>query len=535
MESGPRVPDHGARQNDDAAARARSERRVELLSAFAQGIICEFDGECRYRDVWATDERLLAMPSQELIGRTIAQAVGEEVGRPLMEATARVYRTGTPETREYALALPVGLREFEAKIVRIRTDGAEPYRAAALIRDVTEEKEVKRKLGEAERLAALGVIAAGIGHEINNPLMVVQLNATLVVERLAALARGPLSRSLGDELGALGPFLDEVFEGVRRMQKIVGDLRLFRRDDAEDREAVDPLASLGRAVDLARGQIEQRALLEMSTSDVPIVAADGSKLGQVFLNLLINATQAIPEGDAHGHRIRVSTYTDPRGWAVVEVNDSGRGIPADELDQIFDPFFTTKREGMGLGLSICHRIVVAFGGTITAESQVGEGTTFRVSLPPQTQKALTPDPLQTEAPPSLPHLRLLVIDDEPALRRSLVISIGDEHEVVTAEGTAQALAILEADRHFDVILCDLMMPLGDGMIFYDRLQRLGEDLRARVVFMTGGAFTDRARHFLDSIPNRVLAKPFSRVSLRIVLAEVIGPPRATNAGRTGKG
>src|ERR1041384_4880928 len=170
----------GTDTSDTAAAGRRAARRLDLLSAFTTGIVCEFDGECRYRDVWATAERLLAMPANELIGRTIADALGEAVGRPLMDATARVYRTGVPETREYVLTLGVGERTFQSTIIRIRGDEeGETFRAAALIRDITEQRAIERKLAEAERLAGLGLLAAGIGHELNNPLMVAQENARL--------------------------------------------------------------------------------------------------------------------------------------------------------------------------------------------------------------------------------------------------------------------------------------------------------------------------------------------------------------------
>lgn len=500
----------------------RALRRIELLSAFARGIICEFDGECRYRDVWTTDERLLAMPSHELIGRTIAEALGEEIGRPLMNGTLRVFQTGTPETHEYTLPLAMGPRAFEARIVRIgAVDGREPHRAAALIRDVTEEKEVERRLNEAERLAALGVLAAGIGHEINNPLMVIHENTRVVSQALESLARQSSGVPLAAQVESMCEMLEDALEGVRRMQRIVADLRLFRREDRQELGAADARAALATAMDLARGQMQQRALLEEDLSPVPLVAAGEARLVQVFLNLLINATQSIPEGDARAQRIRVSTHTDARGWAVVEVNDTGSGIPEEEVSKIFDPFFTTKREGMGLGLSICQRIVTGYGGTITAESDVAQGTTFRVSLPPgigELARAL-PSTQEPEVP-VMRRRRLLIIDDEPALLRVLAISLGGEHDVVVADGCEAALRILDGDRRFDAVLCDLMMPLGDGMNFFERLGHVEADLQAKVIFMTGGAFTARARAFLDSVPNRTLEKPFGPESVHRLLSDL---------------
>ena len=513
-------------RTDDAEARARAERRVALLSAFARGIICEFDGEFRYRDVWFTDERLLAMPAKELIGRTIIEAVGEEVGRALTEGTKRVYDTGTAETFEYTLPLAAGPRVFEAEVVRIRAEGGpEPYRAAALIRDITEEKAIERKLAEAERLAALGVLAAGVGHEINNPLMVVQENARLALRALASITPETPADTSKASTNAVCGMLADVLQGVQRMQRIVADLRVFRLDDGQELVAVDVRAALETAVEMTRGRIQQRAVLERDLAPVPLVTVTEGQLDQVFVNLLVNATQAIPEGDARSHRIRAATRTDAKGWAVVEISDTGCGISPGELGRILDPFYTTKREGMGLGLSICHRIVTGLGGTITVDSQVGHGTTFRVSLPPRTAEAPGArggaQPRTLESPRE--RLRLLLVDDDPVLLRVLSLSLGEEHDVVAADGCHPALTILHGDAHFDGILCDLMMPLGDGMTFYEMVGRLRPELLPRVVFMTGGAFTARARSFLESIPNKTIEKPFGPEALRRVLRTLPGP------------
>jgi signal transduction histidine kinase/CheY-like chemotaxis protein len=438
-----------------------------------------------------------------------------------MHATARVYETGASETHEYTLLLAVGPRTFEAKIERIgAVDGPEPFRAVALIRDITEEKAIERKLAEAERLAALGVLAAGIGHEINNPLMVVQENARFVAQALGSLAEQPTADAFAASVRSMRHMLDDIVNGSQRMKNIVDDLRLFRREDSPDLAAVDVRAAVATAIDIARMHIDQRAVLERDIAAVPRVLASDGKLSQVFLNLVINAAQSIPDGDARAQRLRVTTRTDARGWAVVEVSDTGCGISAADMAKVFDPFFTTKREGMGLGLSICRQIITSYGGTIEIESEVGRGTTFRVSLPPHagaSQEASGPRP--SEEQQRLPRLRLLVIDDEPALLRVFKILVSEEHDVVTADGCDAALDILRVDAAFDAILCDLMMPLGDGISFHERLGRIQPALQSRIIFMTGGAYTERARTFLESVPNPTLGKPFTHESLRRLLCE----------------
>jgi CheY-like chemotaxis protein len=274
-----------------------------------------------------------------------------------------------------------------------------------------------------------------------------------------------------------------------------------------------------RALELATSQIQQRGVLDRRLDATPRVLADETKVSQVVLNLVLNAVQALPEGSAREHRIGIRTSTDARGWALLEVTDDGPGISGQELPRIFDPFFTTKREGMGLGLSVCQRIVTDYGGTIAVDSELGKGTTFRVALPPCEPVAAT-SPVQQWASqaPHLGRLRLLVIDDDPALLKVLTTSLSQEFEVVTATGCEGALAIIAADLRFDAIVCDLMMPLGDGMSFYHRLETVVPSLQRRVIFMTGGAFTPAAARFLESIAGRTLAKPFDPDALRRVLS-----------------
>ncbi len=506
----------------DDADRRRAERRVELLSVFArQGIIAEFDSRCRYVDVWAADDRLLVKPTAELIGKTIAEAMGDAIGAPLMAGTRRVYETGVAETFEYALPLALGTRTFEAQVVRIAVEGGpEPHRAAALIRDVTDQRNMEKKLAEAERLAALGVLAAGVGHEINNPLMVVRENVRLAAQELEQLARRP-DPALADAARPVRDMLEDVLLAVRRIESVVADLRLFRREDDRALAAVDVRAVLRGALAIAEAEIRQRALLECDLSPVPPVTAGDTQLYQVFFNLLINATQAIQEGEPRSQRIRAATRTDERGWAVVEIRDTGCGIPAVELGRIFEPFYTTKREGMGLGLSVCHRIIAGYGGTIAVESELGRGTTFRVSLPPRAAAAEgAPPPAPAARGPAPSRMRILAVDDEPALLHVLSRLLGGSHEVTTASGRDEALEVLRRDAGFDCILCDLMMPLGDGMSFYERLRDAWPGLERRVVFMTGGAFTEKARSFLHGVPNATLEKPFDRATLDRVLADL---------------
>jgi CheY-like chemotaxis protein len=255
------------------------------------------------------------------------------------------------------------------------------------------------------------------------------------------------------------------------------------------------------------------------------VEGDEARLGQVFSNLLVNAAQAIPEGQADDNEIRITTETDASGRAVVEVRDTGPGIPADILGRIFDPFFTTKMvgEGTGLGLSICHNIVTGLGGEIVAESEMGRGTTFRVVLPAASLEAGS---ARKEAVASRPAAdrpgRILVVDDDPMMGKTLRRGLAEEHEVTVVTDGRQALDLLLGGRWFDVILCDLMMPNVTGMDLYAELSCALPEIVDRIVFMTGGAFTPAGRSFLASVPNQRLEKPFASEDLRAIIRALVG-------------
>ncbi len=233
---------------------------------------------------------------------------------------------------------------------------------------------MQAQLARSERLASLGTLAAGVAHEINNPLAYVLTNLEFALSRLAA---GGADK---EDLEALA----EARDGASRVRDVVRGLRAFSRPGVGRRGPADVSAELGAALRLAGNEIRHRARLETSLQPMPWVVAADHELGQVFLNLLVNAAQAIPEGHSGENVVRVEAATDAAGWARVEVRDSGVGIPPDLQSRIFEPFFTTKplETGTGLGLAIAHSIVTAAGGRIELESQAGRGTAFRVLLPP---------------------------------------------------------------------------------------------------------------------------------------------------------
>jgi two-component system NtrC family sensor kinase len=250
-----------------------------------------------------------------------------------------------------------------------------------IARDITERRQVQEKLRAAERMVSLGTLAAGVAHEINNPLSYLLSNLHFVDDELSAMAEageGLASARGGELLEAL----KEALSGGLRVRDIVRDLKTFSRDNEDQRGLVDVRGVLDSCVNMAWSEIRHRARLEKDYGEVPLVEANESRLGQIFLNLLVNAAQAIAHGDARKNEIRISTRHEGEA-VVVAVRDTGAGISEENLSRLFEPFFTTKPVGVGtgLGLSICHGIVTGMGGRITVDSQLGQGTTFRVFLP----------------------------------------------------------------------------------------------------------------------------------------------------------
>jgi CheY-like chemotaxis protein/anti-sigma regulatory factor (Ser/Thr protein kinase) len=307
----------------------------------------------------------------------------------------------------------------------------------------------------------------------------------------------------------VGEALGEAAEGTRRVREIVGDLKVLSTGGDESvSEDVDVRAVLQSSANLARRLVLERARLELDLREVGPVAGNAARLGQVFLNLLVNAAQAIPEGSPERHRVMAACRVDDDGQVAVEVTDTGAGIPSAQLGKIFDPFFTTKPQGVGtgLGLAICQSIVAAHGGEIRVDSVEGRGSTFRVLLP-VSRAASRAD--AREAAPPVPRGRVLAVDDEPFVLRTLERILSPLHEVAVASSAAEALARIAEDARFDAILCDVMMPGMNGMEFYRELERSHPELAARVIFVTGGALVDEVRAFLEGAGTPVVEKPFA--------------------------
>jgi len=391
-----------------------------------------------------------------------------------------------------------------------------------------EHQELQSRIAQTDRLTSLGTLAAGVAHEINNPLAYVLLNIDFARSEFAQLVGG----SGGDRGREVRLALDRVSEGAGRIRDIVRGLKTFSRPESETVAPLEVANVLEGTLAMIENEIRHGARLLKEVEPVPEVVANEGRLGQVFLNLLLNALQALPEGRGEQNEIRVVVRSPTPDRVVVEIHDNGVGIPADVRARIFEPFFTTKPIGVGtgLGLAICHGIVTSFGGTLSVESEPGHGSVFRVELPAAPSTAGV-TPTVSEAPPELPpptlHGRILVIDDEPMVCLSLRRLLAGEGEVVAVTSAREALGQIASGQRFDVLLCDLMMPGMDAAALYDELCKVAPTQAERMVFMTGGAFTIRARDFLERVPNARVDKPFDvGALLALVRARVRAAARA---------
>lgn len=481
--------DHRA-DRDRALTVAHHEFRA-VLANLPDGVVVLRDGK-----IYFANAAFLAMVDRaepEVIGADYLgflhpddreQFVREHQGKV---TRVRVLRHGKPRVAEISAAGSVSFEGSPATIL--------------FSRDTTDHYIAQEELARAEKLSALGALAAGVAHEINNPLAYVTLN----LQQLIDDTRDKLSAS---EVEAL----EEALEGAERMKTIVGELKGFSGSDTPGAtEPVNVVQAVTSALNIAQNEIRHRARLSREHEPGLFVLAREGQLVQVLVNVLVNAAQAIPVQRERDHVIRVVSRRLPGDRVQIAISDTGEGIAEEMLDHVFDPFATGKRrgEGSGLGLTISKRIIDALGGKITVRSARGAGTTVSVELPTAVAPSQSfPAEPPTERRPALTvKARVLVIDDELSVAKGLKrMLVG--HDVVIVRDGEQALELLAADADFDVILCDVMMPALPGSELYYRAIRSRPELAERFVFMTGGAFTQYGRSFLETVGCTVLHKPF---------------------------
>jgi len=472
--------------------------------------------------------------AERLTGSTGSQAIGRPVGDVVRLVDEHRVGVASPLVQALAGARAVTLADVNLvnlatgascavsnHIVPVGEDGR-TIGAVMVVRDVSAQKSLQKQLELADRLAALGTMAAGVAHEVNNPLTAVLANAACIELDLVEL-RSELEiaavrlPSIVDRIDHVALSIEDIGASATRIGKIVADLKAFIRPSVGSAVRADVARALHWAIRATANEVRLRASVVTALARMPAIAGDEARLGQVLVNVLVNAAQAIEPGRADLNEIRISTRVEAGERVVIEIVDTGPGMPEHVRAQIFQPFFTTKAVGVGtgLGLSISHGIVAAMGGLLEIDSLVGKGTTVRIVLRAAPPEADVPVVAVASRPYRL-RGRILVIDDEPLVLRAIQRSLS-AHELVCVENGADALALLERGEQFDVILTDLAMPGMTGMDFFERVAKRSHDQAETVVFVTGGALTATSEDFLQATTNQCIEKPFTSGMLRALI------------------
>ena len=492
-----------------------SRNRDMELYDFAPMACVSLDERALIQDLNLTGAALLRQERSALQGLPFTPFVDSaDVSSFLLH----VRRCLSGETLSTELRLRIGGSRLDVRLhsAPLQDGGRLGPLCRTAILDITELRQMQLRLSLSERLATVGTIAAAIAHEINNPLAFLMGNLTLATRALSLEGGAPAEQ--------IRTALAEAQSGAERIQDIVRDLGTFARPAETQSRRVNVQQVLELSLKMAMAEIRHRAQVVRDYTEVPETVADGALLGQVFLNLLVNAAQAIPEGAAHQNEIRLRLRAE--GQAVlVQIQDTGEGMPASVLERIFEPFFTTKPtgKGMGLGLAISHNMVTQLGGIITVESQPGRGSTFSIRLPAapalrEAPAALPPGPSPTPPPR---RARILIVDDELQFGRTLQMLLSLTHEAAFTPRATEALEWIQGGKHYDAILCDLMMADVTGRQFFEELSQISPALARRVIFMTGGAYTPASLDFVARMTNPIITKPFTSADLDKLLIPLL--------------
>ena len=437
------------------------------------------------------------------------------------------YRKGFPGDSivlEHRVVWPSGdVRWVQSLGTALRDAGGKVRLVSGIHIDITDAKRAEAELArsrealvQSEKLAALGSLLAGVSHELNNPLAAIVGQA----EMLAEDAAGTPLEERAKRIGA----------AAERSARIVQTFLAMARQRERQVSIIDMNDVIASALDLTEYGLRTSGVAVKVDfgSGLPPVEGDRDQLHQVLVNLIVNAQQAMEKGETFEKVLTIRTSVNQAGRVLVDVGDSGPGVPEKVRSRIFEPFFTTKKQGSGggtgIGLSFSQGIVVAHGGTLTIEPS-RRGAHFRIDLPAAPGEPITIVPVEDRivADPSSRRRRCLVVEDEPDVAATLCELIEREgYEVVVAPNGIEALHALERDA-FDMLVSDLRMPQLNGPELHERLSETHPDLVARMAFVTGDTIGDSMGDFARNCGRPVLEKPFTRAGVRALLAALAEP------------
>ena len=477
--------------------------------------------------IWAADAMGVVTLSEGAGLASMGVKSGELVGQNLFD----LYKDhpSIPDFLRRALAgesfwytVQVGEAVYETWVNPLTDVSGRVTGLAGLSNDVTALRKFQANAIQSDRVIALGTLAASVAHEINNPLTYMLGHLDFLGEslnQLELLTRGlaePARHDFRDLADVMRESLEPVRTGTERIASITRELRSFSRPVVET-ALVDVQAAVDSVLKLIGKELESRAEVHVDLRKTSPVRGDPARLVQVILNLVVNAMQALPADRASTNRVSVSA-ADEGNAVVIEVADNGPGVHPEERERIFEPFQTTKDvgDGSGLGLFVCRSIVTAWSGTVTVDDRPGGGARFRVMLPIVRDIAAPPLPAVVVPAPVATHFRghVMVVDDEPPVANLLRLQLEAAGYRVTLETQPERAIerLTSVSDGIDLVYCDLMMKGMSGMDLADALSTHAPSQLDRVVFMTGGAFTSRARDFRDARAACCVDKPFDVVT-----------------------
>jgi two-component system NtrC family sensor kinase len=488
----------------------KTEWRFRTLFRAAPDAVLTVFESGRIREANDAVNDIFGVHPVQMVGRTLDEFVlPEDVGR-LRKELAYVLK-GAPSRLEIRARHGIGERAT-VRIVQLAArllPEADPPQVLLLGRDMTSEREMRARLAETERLAAVGELVAGVAHEVNNPLCTISAFAQLLQRDDALDAEQRES-------------VDVICSETQRASQVLRDLLTFARRSEGENATIQINDLIERTMRLRLYEMDSLGITAEYdlTADLPLTRGDPRQIQQVVLNLVMNAIQAMePMG---GGKLRLRSFAEGER-VVLEVSDTGPGIPDKARAHVFEPFYTTKASGTGLGLSVSYGIVASHGGEISIVRTGEEGTTFRIVLPAlygaDESEAGVMEELNGDSP--LAGMHLLFVDDELALHtamRSFARARG--FTVVTAADGAAALAAARRE-HFDAVACDLRMSGLDGPALFEILRREHPELAARTLFITGDLMSATSRGFLESAGQPVLEKPFDLELLESSMAALL--------------
>lgn len=520
---------------------SESRYRTLMDNASCAIFICDYLG--KILEINKKAELLLESSKKKITGVSIENFVADTSKAYFLMALDKLIKGSPIDPFEVAvrpLSAELKTVELSAVIVAI----SDKNLLLLVANDISEKRILQTQAVISDRLTTVGILAAGIAHEINNPVAWVLSNFEYLKNMLYSLkhtlnfidiktkklngngrkTEESFSReSLDNSFVEIDDIIVESISGVERIRDIVRDLKGFSRISDNEISEVNVHEVLNSVINMSLSSFKYKARIEKKfAKKLPAIFANNGEVHQVFLNIVINAANAIEEGNLDANKIMVCSSVGD-GFVKVDITDTGQGIEPAIISKIFDPFFTTKPpgSGTGLGLSICLKIITKMGGKITVESALGKGTTFSILLPIGEPKVKVESCAFVEKQP-VTACNVLVIDDEPFMLKSMQRTLEGSHITTTALGGKAGLEILEQNPYdFSVIICDLSMPEVNGKDVYLTIKNKYPGLEQKIVFITGGAYTAELKEFIETSSARVLDKPFSRHDLLMTMDEVI--------------